>query len=85
MLVFTRRRNEAIMIGDGITVRVIRVGRNGVRIGVEAPPSVSVHRQEVYEQIRAANFTASGAPSRLEAVVERLRAARTAESSADQA
>lgn len=79
MLVFTRRRNEAIMIGDGITVRVIRVGRNGVRIGVEAPPSISVHRQEVYDQIRAANVSASGAPSRIEAVVERLRAARTPE------
>ena len=75
MLVFTRRRNEAIMIADGITVRVIKVGRNGVRIGVEAPPSVPVHRQEVYDQIRAANMTASGAPTQLEAAVRRLRGA----------
>lgn len=74
MLVVTRRRNEAIMIGDGITVRVIRVGRNGVRLGVEAPTSVPVHRREVYEQIMAANMTAAEAPSRLDAVVERLRA-----------
>lgn len=75
MLVFTRRRNEAIMIADGITVRVIKVGRNGVRIGVEAPSSVPVHRQEVYDQIKAANVSASGASTQLDAVVERLRAA----------
>ncbi len=73
MLVFTRRRDEAIMIGDGITVRVIRVGRNGVRLGVEAPPSVPVHRREIYEQIVAANLSAAGAPSQLSAIVERLR------------
>lgn len=73
MLVFTRRRDEAIMIGDGITVRVIRVGRNGVRLGVEAPPSVPVHRREIYEQIVAANLSAAGAPSQLSVIVERLR------------
>jgi len=75
MLVFTRRRDEAIMIGDGITVRVIRVGRNGVRLGVEAPPSVPVHRREIYEQIGAENVSAAGAPSQLDAIVERLRKA----------
>ncbi len=63
------------MIADGITVRVIKVGRNGVRIGVEAPSSISVHRQEVYDQITAANVSASGAALRLDAVIERLRAA----------
>ena len=77
MLVFTRRRNEAVMIGDGITVRVIRVGRNGVRLGVDAPPSVPVHRLEVYEQITAANRSAAEAPARLTSVVERLRAGQS--------
>ncbi len=76
MLVFTRRRDEAIMIGDGITVRVIRVGRNGVRLGVEAPPSVPVHRREIYEQIVAANVSAAGAPSQLSTIVDRLRKAQ---------
>ncbi len=74
MLVFTRRRNEAIMIGDGITVRVIRVGRNGVRLGVEAPPAIPVHRREIYEQIMAANMTAAEAPAKIDAIIERLRA-----------
>lgn len=75
MLVFTRRKDEAIMIGDGITVRVIRVGRNGVRLGVEAPPSVPVHRREIYEQIVAENVSAAGAPAQLSTIVERLRKA----------
>ena len=59
MLVFTRRRREAIIIGDGIEVRVLRVGREGVRLGVVAPAHVPVHRQEVHAQIREANDAAS--------------------------
>jgi carbon storage regulator len=62
MLVFTRRRRETIMIGDGIEVRVLRIGRDGVRLGVVAPSTVTVHRQEIYEQIREANRTAARAP-----------------------
>ncbi|MGE3276378.1 MAG: carbon storage regulator CsrA [Vicinamibacterales bacterium] len=74
MLVFTRRRDEAIMIGDGIEVRVLRVGRDGVRLGVTAPPVVAVHRREVYEQIRDENRTAAGlAPPPLDAVLHRVR------------
>jgi carbon storage regulator len=62
MLVFTRRRRQTIRIGDGIEVQVLRIGRDGVRLGVIAPPHVAVHRQEVYDQIREANRTAAGAP-----------------------
>jgi len=46
------------MIGDGIEVRVLRIGRDGVRLGVVAPAHVPVHRQEVYAQIRDANQAA---------------------------
>ena len=59
MLVFTRRRGETIRIGDGIEVQVVRIGRDGVRLGVIAPASVPVHRQEVYAQIREANRVAA--------------------------
>jgi carbon storage regulator len=66
VLVFTRKRNETIMIGDGIEVRVLRIGREGVRLGVTAPPSVPVHRREVYDIIRDENrraaSTAASAP-----------------------
>ena len=58
MLVFTRKRDEAIVIGDGIEVRVLRTTRDGVRLGVTAPASVAVHRREIYDLIRAENACA---------------------------
>ena len=73
MLVFTRRRGETIMIGDGIRIEVLRVGRDGVRLGVIAPPDVPVHRQEVYDQIREANQKAASGPRDLGEVAKRLR------------
>jgi carbon storage regulator len=76
MLVFTRRRDEAIMIGDGIEVRVLRVGRDGVRLGIVAPPEVRVHRREIYDQIRAANQSALVKVDRVASVAERLKKAR---------
>ena len=59
MLVVTRRRSEAIVIGDGIEVRVVRIGRDEVRLGISAPPNVSVHRREVYDEIRRENEAAA--------------------------
>ena len=76
MLVFTRRRHEAIMIGDGVEVRVLRVGRDGVRLGIVAPPEVRVHRREVYDQIRDANQSAVVSPDRLAQVAEKLTKAK---------
>jgi carbon storage regulator len=73
MLVFTRRRQQAIRIGDRIEVRVLRVGRDGVRIGITAPPDVPVHREEVYEEIREANRAAAAAPPDMTALAVRLR------------
>ncbi len=62
MLVFTRRRHDAIIIGDGIEVRVLRIGRDGVRLGVIAPSHVPVHRSEIYKQICEANRRAAAGP-----------------------
>jgi carbon storage regulator len=73
MLVFTRRRRETIMIGDGISIEVLRIGRDGVRLGVVAPPEVAVHRKEIYDQIREANQKAAAAPQDLGAVAKRLQ------------
>jgi len=61
MLVFTRRRDDAIVIGDGIEIRVLRTGKDAVRLGVTAPADVLVHRREVYDAVRAANQTAAEA------------------------
>ena len=60
MLILTRRVGETLMIGDAITVTVLGVKGNQVRIGVNAPKTVSVHREEVYEQISKANAQAAG-------------------------
>ena len=61
------------MIGDGVEVRVLRVGREGVRLGIVAPPDVPVHRQEIYDQIREANRSAADTPHPLAAIAARLR------------
>jgi carbon storage regulator len=76
MLVFTRRRDQTIMIGDGIEVRVLRVGRDGVRLGIVAPPDVPVHRQEIYNQIRDVNRSAAGTSHPVPSIVETLRKRR---------
>jgi carbon storage regulator len=76
MLVFTRRRHEAIMIGDGVEVRVLRVGKDGVRLGIVAPPEVRVHRREIYDQIREANQSAVVSSDDLARAAERLTRAK---------
>lgn len=74
MLVFTRRRDEAIVIGDGIEVRVLRTGRDAVRLGITAPHDVPVHRHEIYAAVCAANVSAAAVPvTSLEHLAGRLR------------
>lgn len=52
MLILTRRVGETLMVGDDVTVTVLGVKGNQVRIGVNAPKEVAVHREEIYERIR---------------------------------
>jgi carbon storage regulator len=52
MLILTRKVSETVVIGDNVTVAIIGVKGNQIRIGINAPKDVTVHREEIYERIR---------------------------------
>jgi carbon storage regulator len=59
LLVLTRRANQSIMIGSDVVVTVLEVRGDQVRIGIDAPRSVAVHREEVFRELEAANRAAA--------------------------
>jgi carbon storage regulator len=56
MLILTRKLGEQITIGDEITIKLLEIKGNQVRIGIEAPRHISIHRQEIYERICSENI-----------------------------
>ena len=59
MLVLSRRKDETIMIGDNVEITVVDIKGDTVRLGIQAPRSISVHRKEIYEAIQAENIAAA--------------------------
>ena len=80
MLVLSRKCDQSLLVGDNIVVTVLGIDGDRVKLGIEAPRSVSVLRQEVFEQLRSANTSAAAvtAPANLESVAAALRG-RTAQ------
>ena len=63
MLVLSRKKDEKIMIGENISIMVVEIRGDKVRLGIEAPRDVSVHRQEVFEAINRRENGAEAEPS----------------------
>ena len=61
MLVLSRKINQSIMIGDNVRIVVVAVDRDQVKLGIEAPREVPVHRSEIYEEIQRSNRSAAEA------------------------
>ncbi len=73
MLVLSRHRDESIIIGDDIVITVVDIRGDKVRLGINAPLEISVHRQEVYDAIQRENRSASRLEPERARQVERLR------------
>lgn len=58
MLVLSRKVNESVVIDGQITVKIVRIDGDQVRLGIQAPNTVPIHRQEVYEEIQRTNLEA---------------------------
>ena len=62
MLVLSRKTNESIVIGEKIVVTVVEIRGDKIRLGIEAPKEVSVHRREVYDQIKSSDASDQSPP-----------------------
>ena len=60
MLILTRKSGEQIAIGDDIVISLLEINGTKVKIGIQAPDNVSIHRQEIYEKIKKENFKSAG-------------------------
>ena len=72
MLVLTRRAGESVMIGDDVVITVLEARGDVIRLGINAPRDVQVHREEVYKELQAANREAASPTEDAVAAVTRM-------------
>lgn len=70
MLVLTRRPGESIVVGEDIVITVIEIKGGQVRIGIDAPRSIDVYREEIYEQVKQENLSAIANVEQIRKVVQ---------------
>ncbi|MEM8902486.1 MAG: carbon storage regulator CsrA [Actinomycetota bacterium] len=73
MLVLSRRKGESVIIGDNVTITVVDVRGDQIRLGIDAPRSVKVYREEVYRQVVAENEAAARSVDAAADVIRRAR------------
>ena len=73
MLVLSRKINQAIMVGDNVRIVIVGVERDQVKVGIEAPRDIPVHRSEVYEEIQRSNRLAAEAGAQAPAPAATVR------------
>ncbi|HDH02980.1 MAG TPA: carbon storage regulator [Actinobacteria bacterium] len=77
MLVLSRREGESVVIGNDIVITVLEVRGGQIRLGVDAPRSLQVHREEIYRQVSASNKKAMGTSKAHQARLDKARSERT--------
>ena len=76
MLILTRRVGESIVIGDDVVVTVVEVRGDSVRVGIDAPRAIDVHREEIYRELRRSNEQAASPAAAAVAALKGMVAAR---------
>lgn len=73
MLILTRKKDESIIINDNIEIQVIAIEEGKVKLGINAPKNVEIHRSEVYEKILSANIEAVKSSNGLKVLSEKMK------------
>jgi carbon storage regulator len=77
VLILTRRSGENVIVGDDIIISILEIRGDSVRVGIDAPKSMTVHREEVWLELRRANASAAASPNTaVAAVLAKLTAAK---------